>query len=178
MANNILTKLAKVDEQLFLSVFNDASPVWLRRSAIGFSKSGDGGLYVALFLSFWWFTEQAHFQQLAMSLLVGFVIERPIYFLVKKRIARVRPCDCLVQGAYLVPSDRFSLPSGHSAGAFVVATILTMYLPEFAGLWLVWASGVAASRVIIGVHYPADVVIGAVMGSSCAVLAVMVVESI
>jgi undecaprenyl-diphosphatase len=152
--------------------------VWLRRSAIGFSKSGDGGLYVALFLSFWWFTEQAHFQQLAMSLLVGFVIERPIYFLVKKRIARVRPCDCLVQGAYLVPSDRFSLPSGHSAGAFVVATILTMYLPEFAGLWLVWASGVAASRVIIGVHYPADVVIGAVMGSSCAVLAVMVVESI
>lgn len=178
MANNILTKLAKVDEQLFLSVFNDASPVWLRRSAIGFSKSGDGGLYVALFLSFWWFTEQAHFQQLAMSLLVGFVNERPIYFLVKKRIARVRPCDCLVQGAYLVPSDRFSLPSGHSAGAFVVATILTMYLPEFAGLWLVWASGVAASRVIIGVHYPADVVIGAVMGSSCAVLAVMVVESI
>ena len=136
MANNILTKLAKVDEQLFLSVFNDASPVWLRRSAIGFSKSGDGGLYVALFLSFWWFTEQAHFQQLAMSLLVGFVIERPIYFLVKKRIARVRPCDCLVQGAYLVPSDRFSLPSGHSAGAFVVATILTMYLPEFAGLWI------------------------------------------
>ena len=113
-----------------------------------------------------------------MSLLVGFVIERPIYFLVKKRIARVRPCDCLVQGAYLVPSDRFSLPSGHSAGAFVVATILTMYLPEFAGLWLVRASGVAASRVIIGVHYPADVVIGAVMGSSCAVLAVMVVESI
>ncbi|MEJ6496891.1 phosphatase PAP2 family protein [Pseudoalteromonas lipolytica] len=178
MANNILTKLAKVDEQLFLSVFNDASPVWLRRSAIGFSKSGDGGLYVAIFLSFWWFTEQAHFQHLAMSLLVGFVIERPIYFLVKKRIARVRPCDCLVQGAYLVPSDRFSLPSGHSAGAFVVATILTMYLPEFAGLWLVWASGVAASRVIIGVHYPADVVIGAVMGSSCAVLAVMVVESI
>ena len=59
-----------------------------------------------------------------------------------------------------------------------MATILTMYLPEFAGLWLVWAAGGAASRVIIGVHYPADVVIGAVMGSSCAVLAVMVVESI
>ncbi|MGB0842666.1 MAG: phosphatase PAP2 family protein [Pseudoalteromonas shioyasakiensis] len=178
MANNILTKLAKVDEQLFLSLFNDASPIWLRRSALGFSKSGDGGLYVVLFLGFWWFTEQLHFQQLAMSILVGFAIERPIYFLAKKRIARVRPCDSLVQGAYLVPSDQFSLPSGHSAGAFVVATILTIYFPEFAVLWLMWASGVAASRVIIGVHYPADVVIGAVMGSSCAVLAVMVVGSI
>ena len=77
-----------------------------------------------------------------------------------------------------MPSDQFSLPSGHSAGAFVVATILTIYFPEFAVLWLMWASGVAASRVIIGVHYPADVVIGAVMGSSCAVLAVMVVGSI
>jgi undecaprenyl-diphosphatase len=53
-----------------------------------------------------------------------------------------------------------------------------MYFPELTVLWLLWASGVAASRVVIGVHYPADVIIGAGMGSSCAVLAVMVVESI
>ncbi|AXV66425.1 phosphatase PAP2 family protein [Pseudoalteromonas lipolytica] len=178
MANNILTKLAKVDEQLFLSVFNDASPNWLRRSAIGLSKTGDGGLYLMLFVGFWWFSEQLHFQQFALSLLVGFAIERPIYFLAKKRIARVRPCDCLVQGAYLVPSDKFSLPSGHSAGAFVVATILTMYFPAFMAVWFIWAAGVAASRVIVGVHYPADVIVGAVIGSSCAVLAVMVVEYI
>jgi len=77
-----------------------------------------------------------------------------------------------------VPSDKFSLPSGHSAGAFVVATILTMYFPAFMAVWFIWAAGVAASRVIVGVHYPADVIVGAVIGSSCAVLAVMVVEYI
>ncbi len=178
MTNNILTKLAKVDEQLFLSVFNDSLPIWLKRSAIGLSKSGDGGLYILLLLGFWWFAEQLHFQLFALSLLLGFAIERPIYFLVKKRIARIRPCDSLVQGAYLVPSDRFSLPSGHSAAAFMVATTLTAYFPELAGVWLLWSSGVALSRVIIGVHYPADVLVGAVMGSSCAMVAIILVESL
>ncbi|WOC26682.1 phosphatase PAP2 family protein [Pseudoalteromonas sp. N1230-9] len=176
MANNILTRLAKVDEQLFLSVFNDASPNWVKKSAIGLSKTGDGGLYVVLFIALWWFTEQLHFQQLAQCLLLGFAIERPIYFLAKKRIARVRPCDCLVKSAYLIPSDQFSLPSGHSAGAFVVATILAIYFPELSFVCFMWASGVAISRVVIGVHYPADVLIGAAMGSCCAMLAVMVVE--
>ncbi|WP_404341298.1 phosphatase PAP2 family protein [Pseudoalteromonas mariniglutinosa] len=173
---NMLEKLAKIDEQLFLSVFSDASPRWLRNTALGFSKSGNGGLYLVLFVCFWWLSEQSHYQLLALSLLLGFAIERPIYFLAKKRIARTRPCDCLVQGAYLIPSDKFSLPSGHSAGAFVVATVMSYFFPELTGIWLVWASGVAISRVVIGVHYPADVVIGAAMGASCGMLAVILVE--
>lgn len=175
---NMLARLAKIDEQLFLSVFSDASPRWLQATARGFSKSGDGGLYILFATCLWWFSEQQHHQLLILSMLIGFALERPIYFVTKKRFARTRPCDCIISRALLVPSDKFSLPSGHSAGAFVVATVLCHFYPELSLLWLTWASGVAISRVVVGVHYPADVVIGAAMGASCAMVAVIFVESL
>ena len=172
--NRLLQQLAQVDETLFLKLFNGNSPNWLKVSALGFSKSGDGGLYLLLAVLLSWLgTEQQPY--LGLTLLVGFLIERPIYYVAKNSFARIRPCDCLVKGAYIVPSDRFSLPSGHSAGAFLVAVILSQYFPVFSWLWLSWAAGVAASRVLLGVHFPADVVIGALIGSSCGVLALMCV---
>ncbi|MFM9745359.1 phosphatase PAP2 family protein, partial [Streptomyces brasiliscabiei] len=112
-----------------------------------FSKSGNGGLYVMIALGFGWLGSEQELQLLSITLLLGFLIERPIYYVAKKTFARVRPCDCLVKGAYIVPSDKFSLPSGHSAGAFLVAIILAQYFPELFWLWFAWASGVAASRV-------------------------------
>ena len=49
--NNVLKKMAQMDEQLFLTLFNYNSPKWLKTAALGLSKSGNGGLYlcVALF---------------------------------------------------------------------------------------------------------------------------------
>jgi undecaprenyl-diphosphatase len=173
---NLLKKVAQFDENLFLKLFNGNSPVWLKNAALGFSKSGDGGLYVLLAVGFGWLGNELELQRLSIMLLLGFLIERPIYFLAKKRFARVRPCDCLVQGAYIIPSDKFSLPSGHSAGAFLVAVILTQYFPELMWIWLTWASGVAASRVVLGVHFPADVVLGALMGSVCGAMAIIAVS--
>lgn len=170
-----LQRLAQLDENLFLKLFNGNSPNWLKVSALSFSKSGDGGLYLLLAILLSWFeTEQQSY--FATALLLGFLIERPIYYVAKNSFARVRPCDCLVKGAYIIPSDKFSLPSGHSAGAFVVAVILCQYFPILSWLWLSWATGVATSRVLLGVHFPADVIIDAFIGSSCGLLALMCIE--
>lgn len=57
MVNNMFIKLVKVDEQLFLSVFNDVLLNWFRKLVFGLLKSGDGGFYVVLFFGFWWFIE-------------------------------------------------------------------------------------------------------------------------
>lgn len=172
-----LQQIAQLDENLFLKLFNGNSPNWLKVSALGFSKSGDGGLYLLLTaLLSWLGTEQQPY--LVLTLLLGFLIERPIYYVAKNSFARVRPCDCLVKGAYIVPSDKFSLPSGHSAAAFLVAVILSQYFPELSWLWLSWAAGVASSRVLLGVHFPADVIIGALMGSSCGLLALLLTEAL
>ncbi|MEI8667935.1 phosphatase PAP2 family protein [Pseudoalteromonas sp. B131b] len=173
--NNMLKKVAQIDEQLFLTLFNCKSPSWLKVIAFGLSKSGDGGLYLLICGAVWWLSDNEPYQLLPVTLLLGFAIERPIYFLAKNRFARVRPCDCLVTNAYIVPSDKFSLPSGHSAAAFLVAMILSHFFPEYTWLLFGWASGVAISRVVLGVHFPADIILGAVVGSSCAIFSLALV---
>lgn len=173
--NNMLKKVAQVDEQLFLTLFNCNSPRWLKVIAFGLSKSGDGGLYLLMCAAVWWLSNNEQHQLLPITILVGFAIERPIYFLAKKSFARVRPCDCLVTNAYIVPGDKFSLPSGHSAAAFLVAIILSNFFPEYVWLLFGWASSVAISRVVLGVHFPADIILGAIIGSSCGLFALVLV---
>jgi undecaprenyl-diphosphatase len=173
--NNILKKVAQFDERLFLTLFNCNSPKWLKKLALGLSKSGDGGLYLVICAGVWWLSKNGQYQLLPIAIMLGFIIERPIYFLAKKYFARIRPCDCLVTNAYIVPSDKFSLPSGHSAAAFLVAIILCHFFPQYVWIFLAWAGGVAISRVVLGVHYPADIIIGALIGSSCGLFALAVV---
>lgn len=59
---------------------------------------------------------------------------------------------------------RFSLPSGHSASAFTLAGILVLCLGRWAWLAAAAALPVALSRVMVGAHWPADVLAGAAVG--------------
>jgi undecaprenyl-diphosphatase len=58
-----------------------------------------------------------------------------------------------------------SFPSGHAASAFAFATAATIERPELAVPLFGLAAGVAYSRVHVGVHYPSDVVAGAIIGT-------------
>jgi undecaprenyl-diphosphatase len=65
------------------------------------------------------------------------------------------------------PSTR-SLPSGHAVNAIVGAYALTRIAPEGRAIFWILAALVALSRVYLGVHYPADVAVGCVMGLAIA----------
>ena len=60
--------------------------------------------------------------------------------------------------------DTGSFPSGHAATSFAAATILSFAFPRLGPIFLVLAAAVGFSRVYVGVHYPLDIVGGAVLG--------------
>ena len=61
-----------------------------------------------------------------------------------------------------------SFPSEHSSAAFAIATGIALYRPRFGLILLVLASVVGLARVYVGLHYPADVAGGVLVGSSAA----------
>lgn len=132
------------------------------------SRSADGFLYPLLALLFYWHG----LGWLAAAMACAFAIERPLYWIMKNSFKRFRPPDCLpgVQSV-VVPSDRFSFPSGHTSGAFVSATLFAAALPELALCAYGWSCAVGWSRVCLGVHFPTDTLVGGLLGLSCAQLA-------
>ncbi len=131
------------------------------------SKTADGPLYALLIILLYYFEglESAFLQVLLLS----FIIERPIYFVLKNSFKRNRPEAALKDFRSLVtPSDQFSFPSGHTSAAFMVATISGFFMPVLLIPLTLWAVLVGFSRVVLGVHFPTDTLVGMVLGVSVA----------
>lgn len=161
--------LLALDQRMFLAVHG--GPEATRRFARGVSRSGDGWTYalLALLLTFTpWSMAPAHLRSLAL----GFALELPVCFALKFALRRERPHVVLrgLTGAFRA-ADRFSFPSGHACAAALHAVILGHHAPLAAPIVAAWALAVAWSRVRLGVHFPLDVVAGALVGAACGGLA-------
>ncbi len=97
------------------------------------------------------------------------MIERIIFFVAKNTFRRQRPAENLnAFSTLVVASDKFSFPSGHTSAATLYAAIIYQHFPIIGALLLLWAAGVGASRVVLGVHYPSDILAGASLGLAIA----------
>ena len=89
-----------------------------------------------------------------------------LFLNLKRACGRKRPCALEPHSwATLLPPDQFSFPSGHTITAFAVALSLSRWNPELAVGLMFCAVSIAASRILLGMHFLSDVVAGAAIGS-------------
>ena len=137
------------------------------------SKLGDGVFwYVLILLLPVVYGESALRPALRMAV-VG-LVGLALYKYLKSRLVRERPYISL---AGITPGtralDRYSFPSGHTLHAVSFTTVAVTSFPELAWLLVPFAALIAASRVVLGLHYPSDVAAGAIIGAALAVLSML-----
>lgn len=95
----------------------------------------------------------------------------------KPLIARARPCwiNDTVQLLVAAPKD-FSFPSGHSFCSFAAATAVFLHHKKWGVAMYVVAVLIAVSRLYLYVHFPTDVLVGAVIGICVGILGVQLVK--
>jgi undecaprenyl-diphosphatase len=100
-----------------------------------------------------------------------------LFLRLKKATGRKRPVALEPHvWATLLPPDQFSFPSGHTITAFAVAVSLSLFYPSLSVGLLFCAVSVAASRILLGMHFLSDVLAGALIGTTLAYLSVHAVR--
>lgn len=94
-----------------------------------------------------------------LALLICYVSSEILKF----EVARLRPYDALPNITPYYYPEGYSFPSGHATNVFAVSTILGVKL-GYIVLFFVLALLIAISRVYQGVHYPSDIIFGALLG--------------
>jgi membrane-associated phospholipid phosphatase len=170
----MLARFEQLDHQLFFAINNGWSTPMLDYLFWTLSTFGNGtGMVLGALVLLWWLDRDSvkrHGAWLLLAVLIGAAAMQAL----KYGIARPRPLSTF---APLVESGQAhihvvgralsqrSFPSGHAQAAASVLTYLGCLYPRY---WLGWGTGIllaAIGRVYVGVHFPSDVIAGAMLGS-------------
>src|SRR5688500_13072650 len=166
ISHQIVDFVSQRDHRLMRCVNRWQAPRWVRIWMIWATRGGDGWLWGALLGLVFVFGGAERFLALTSATCaagVGIVL----FSLLKRLTGRKRPCviepHCW---ASLLPPDQFSFPSGHSITAFAITTPIALIYPSLQATLLFIAISIAVSRVVLGMHFLSDVVVGILLGGA------------
>lgn len=159
----MLADLLTLDHTLLRWLHAGAAPPWLVLGIASVTFLGSGWTLLALLPGFLCPALRAR-----ASWLLGAALGTSLLvFLAKAAIGRARPCHVheWANAIHVTAPTSPSFPSGHSAGSFAFAAFVFAMHRRWGILAVAFASLVALSRVALGVHYPSDILAGAVLGT-------------
>ncbi|HTO49511.1 MAG TPA: phosphatase PAP2 family protein [Burkholderiales bacterium] len=156
--------------------FNHAAGIpWICALFRAVSRLGDGIFWYALMAGLLALGGKAAVPAVAHMAVVG-ALGVLLYKWLKSQTLRPRPYQvkaAILRGAD--PLDNFSFPSGHTLHAVSFSMLAIAHFPPTAYLVLPFAALVAASRLVLGLHYPTDVLAGAALGATLALASLAIV---
>jgi membrane-associated phospholipid phosphatase len=156
--NSILELDARLSSQMRVA----EKPGALRAIAVFFAHSGDSWFW-AIGLFAIWISGDSFWKQWAVLQFAGISVLVVVVLAIKFTIRRKRPEG--EWGQIYRFTDPHSFPSGHTARAFLIATIASGLGPAWLAIALwIWAPLVGLARVAMGVHYVSDIVAGMLLG--------------
>ena len=142
----------------------------VRRYFARVSRLGDGVFWYVLMGALVVF-DGWHGLAVSTQLAATGAVALTLYKALKRWTRRPRPfaADARIR-AWVAPLDEFSFPSGHTLHAAAFTIVALAHYPLLAGLLVPFAASVAMSRVVLGLHYPSDVLAALGIGAGLASL--------
>jgi undecaprenyl-diphosphatase len=157
--------ITKGDHSVMRRANNWVAPHWVRLYVVGATRGGDGWLWYAMGLAILALGGKTRFEALGAAGLSS-ALSILLFTRLKRMTGRRRPCHIQPHcWATLLPPDQFSFPSGHTMTAFAVAIPFALFYPTLAIGLFFCALSIAASRILLGMHFLSDVVAGALIGT-------------
>lgn len=127
------------------------------------SRLGDGVFWYALMLALWLAGGQSG-RSAALQMAVLGLVSLLLYKAIKRWSRRPRPLAVEHLNVRVLPLDEFSFPSGHTLHAVGFTLVAITWFPWLGWLLVPFALCVALSRVVLGLHYPSDVLAAIALG--------------
>lgn len=156
------------DRSAALWLHGAATRAWIVRLLNVVSRLGDGWTWAVVIAVLPWLGGPAG-ASASVRMIGVFLVNLSIYLIVKRWIARPRPSRaCTDFRECTRPLDEYSFPSGHTLHSVAFSVILSVYYPAAAFVLWPFTILLGLSRVVLGLHYPSDVIVGVLIGVAVA----------